>query len=40
MSEESFLDEYKKTCSVFGLTVHEEFALQIYRSWKLTWKDA
>jgi hypothetical protein len=40
MSESTFLDEYKKTCDVFGLTVHEECALQIYRSWKLTWKNA
>lgn len=39
MSESSFLDEYKKTCDMFGLTVHEECALQIYRSWKLTWKN-
>ena len=38
MSEYKFLDEYKKTCDVCGLSTHEEFALKIYRSWKLTWK--
>ena len=34
----NFDQEYNRVCELIGVTAHEEFAKQIFDSWKLTWQ--
>ena len=36
-SRASFLKEYNKICNILEITAHNQYAIQIYNSWKKTW---
>ena len=37
-SQSSFIKEYNKICNILNLIAHNQFAIQIYNSWKKTWR--